>query len=420
MHSLSSDHLNRHCTWIASNPANFPQTINQKLKTMTARYPVFVEQAHIEIMNELISLMTQISQTEKFQTEVFRIVPEIAQHSVNYSGVLFGYDFHISDDGPKLIEINTNAGAIFLNHYLNQSQQACCDSVLPLMDLPIYKNTATSKSTTNTDLNASLLHMFKHEFSKQYPDRKLRTIAIMDEDPESQFLLDEFLMFKKLFEAAGINTFIVDPKELSTNQNGLDYQGHQIDLIYNRHTDFYLEAENLDHIKHAYLHNKVILTPSPHAYATAADKRLLAFLSDEDFLTHLGLNEDQKRLLLKTIPKTELLSDANKEKLWKNRKQYFFKPITGHGSKATYAGAKLTKKTWNEQILTNDYIAQAYVQPSRRQFEMDGESREFKVDLRNYVYEGDTLLLAARLYRGQATNMRTLGGGFATVYATNH
>jgi D-alanine-D-alanine ligase-like ATP-grasp enzyme len=32
--------------------------------------------------------------------------------------VFFGYDFHLTDDGPKLIEINTNAGGGLLNAYL--------------------------------------------------------------------------------------------------------------------------------------------------------------------------------------------------------------------------------------------------------------------------------------------------------------
>jgi hypothetical protein len=38
-----------------------------------------------------------------------------------------------------------------------------------------------------------------------------------------------------------------------------------------------------------------------------------------------------------------------------------------------------------------------------------------KSDIRNYVYAGRVQLLAARLYRGQATNMRNPGGGFAPV-----
>ena len=39
-----------------------------------------------------------------------------------------------------------------------------------------------------------------------------------------------------------------------------------------------------------------------------------------------------------------------------------------------------------------------------------------KVDLRAYAYAGEIQFLAARLYRGQTTNMRTPGGGFAPVF----
>jgi len=41
-----------------------------------------------------------------------------------------------------------------------------------------------------------------------------------------------------------------------------------------------------------------------------------------------------------------------------------------------------------------------------------------KTDVRNYVYAGEVQLLAARLYQGQTTNMRTTGGGFAPVLTT--
>jgi hypothetical protein len=38
------------------------------------------------------------------------------------------------------------------------------------------------------------------------------------------------------------------------------------------------------------------------------------------------------------------------------------------------------------------------------------------VDIRAYVYAGEILMLAARLYQGQTTNFRTPGGGFAPVF----
>jgi hypothetical protein len=58
------------------------------------------------------------------------------------------------------------------------------------------------------------------------------------------------------------------------------------------------------------------------------------------------------------------------------------------------------------------------VPPSERWFRNEAGQRPLKLDLRNYVYAGETLLIAARLYQGQTTNFRTPDGGFAPVYVT--
>ena len=54
--------------------------------------------------------------------------------------------------------------------------------------------------------------------------------------------------------------------------------------------------------------------------------------------------------------------------------------------------------------------------PSQRTIRIDGREVPLKLDLRNYVYAGRVQLVAARLYQGQTTNFRTLGGGFAPVF----
>ena len=48
----------------------------------------------------------------------------------------------------------------------------------------------------------------------------------------------------------------------------------------------------------------------------------------------------------------------------------------------------------------------------------DGSDVDLRVDVRNYAMQGETWLRAARLYRGQTTNFRTAGGGFAPVIVT--
>ena len=55
--------------------------------------------------------------------------PEIARRDIGPLGVFMGYDFHLAGDGPKLIEVNTNAGGAFLNALLVQAQRACCAEV---------------------------------------------------------------------------------------------------------------------------------------------------------------------------------------------------------------------------------------------------------------------------------------------------
>jgi len=94
----------------------------------------------------------------------------------------------------------------------------------------------------------------------------------------------------------------------------------------------------------------------------------------------------------------------------------FFKPFGGHGSKAVYRGDKVTKRVWAE-IVRGGYVAQDFAAPSERMIKLDGMPERRKTDVRFYTYEGRVLLTAARLYQGQATNLRTPGGGFAPVFA---
>ena len=95
----------------------------------------------------------------------------------------------------------------------------------------------------------------------------------------------------------------------------------------------------------------------------------------------------------------------------------YFKPARGFGSRGTYKGAKLTRKTWSA-ILDGDYIAQELVEPSERVLLGDDETLTLKLDVRCYVYRGATQLLGARMYRGQTTNFRPVMGGLATVFTT--
>jgi hypothetical protein len=70
---------------------------------------------------------------------------------------------------------------------------------------------------------------------------------------------------------------------------------------------------------------------------------------------------------------------------------------------------------WAE-IIQGGYVAQKFAAPGERMVKLDGSPESRKTDVRLYVYNGQVLLTAARLYQGQTTNFRTPGGGFAPVF----
>ena len=161
---------------------------------------------------------------------------------------------------------------------------------------------------------------------------------------------------------------------------------------------------------------QVVLTPSPAHYDRYADKRKLAlsFRCREV----CALQVSRKPVLMRCcngVPQTKVVHAQDAEQWWAERKQWFFKPVSGYGSKGAYRGDKMTKRVF-EEMMQSDYVAQRLALPGERKVCVEGaEPQSLKYDVRCYVYDGNIQLVAARLYQGQTTNFRTPGGGFALV-----
>ncbi|HSG23795.1 MAG TPA: hypothetical protein VLA64_12650, partial [Azonexus sp.] len=193
------------------------------------------------------------------------------------------------------------------------------------------------------------------------------------------------------------------------------HRGEVIDLVYNRLTDFSLDAAVNADLRAIFEADGVVVTPHPRAHALYADKRNLMLLSDEAALIEIGVPEDTRKILLAGIPRTVAVKADEGERFWAERKRWFFKIATGFGSRAAYRGDKLTKRVF-EEILQGGYIAQEIVPPSEHSVLVEDESQLMKADIRAFVYQGAVQMFVARLYQGQTTNFRTPGGGFAPVF----
>jgi hypothetical protein len=370
-----------------------------------AAVPIFVSRRHFDAMAELVAAIEEVIALPAYQEAALAWAPPIARFAAGPAGVLMGYDFHLADDGPRLIEINTNAGGALLNTVLARAQRACCDAVSSYATGPVPVER----------IGEQLLAMFAAEWQRQRPGAAPGTIVIVDDEPQSQYLYPEFLLFAALFRQSGMQALIADARELSLRDGCLWRGDERIDLVYNRLTDFALAEPAHACLRDAYLSGATVVTPHPRAHALYADKRNLTLLTDDGLLGSWGVAPAVSRLLGSMIPRTTRITPANADAYWAERRRYFFKPAVGFGSRAAYRGDKLTRRVW-EEIRSGEYVAQEFIAPSRRTIRLDGETVALKLDIRNYVYDRRVLLAGARIWEGQTTNFRTPGGGFATVF----
>ena len=414
----SASALNRECLCITINPAALERELaaalgnNDLYRELRTTRPhlfsataVFVTPEQVEKMQAVIQAVEAVIATAAYRAAALARAAATAAHDSRNPGVFLGYDFHLGEHGPRLIEINTNAGGALLNVYLARAQKACCPEMQGLTTGPV----------AIAALEDEFVAMFRHDWRAARGDTPLTRIAIVDDVPATQYLYPEFVLFQALFRRHGIDALIADPAELALRNGQLVHADGPVDLVYNRLTDFSFDEPAHAGLRAAWFDDLALITPHPRAHALYADKRNLIPLTDPDWLRGAGIQPAQIETLQHGIARTRLVERTHAETLWADRKRLFFKPAGGYGSKAVYRGDKLTRRVW-EEILAGDYVAQKLAPPGERQVQVEEESTALKYDVRCFVYAGKTQLLAARLYQGQATNFRTPGGGFAPVF----
>ena len=377
---------------------------------------VFLSQSTYQAVQHAIAAIERVMQLPAYQALALQHAPAIAQTSFGPLGAFMGYDFHVDTSqspskGPQLIEINTNAGGAMLNAALARAHRACCTPM-----------SAAMNTYVNLDaLEQTFFEMFMSEWRLQRGNTPLKTVAIVDDAPETQYLAPEFALCRQMFEQRGVKAIITDPQALQWRDGQLWHRSAAgdtaIDLVYNRLTDFDLSAPTHQALHDAHVAGGTVVTPHPHAHALRANKQHLITLSNDALLGNWDVSSADRACLSAAIPATQRVTREHADALWAQRKQLFFKPVAGYASKAAYRGDKLTKRVWEEILAGNwgDFIAQALVPPGQRLVNVDGVATDLKFDIRAYTYGGQIQLLAARTYTGQTTNFRTEGGGFSPV-----
>ena len=251
---------------------------------------IALEAEHFAAIQRTVALLFRLAHSPAYQALLDADAEPLLRHSPGNFGVFMGYDFHLTPDGPRLIEVNTNAGGALLNGLHTASlcdpeKLAClCADLLPV-----------------ETLEQKIVETFAAELAAvRGPAARLAHVAIADDRPREQFLYPEFELFQTLFARAGIEARIADTRALAPAPGGgVALDDWPVDLVYLRDTDFALASERTRVLREAYLANSVVVTPSPREHFLLADKRRLAlFSSERRCASSASMSEDARFLAL--------------------------------------------------------------------------------------------------------------------------
>lgn len=352
------------------------------------------EQAHAAIRS-LHALTRRPEYAARLET-----VPLISSTHTRHESALMAYDFHTSEQGECfLVEVNTNAAGYLLAAIMEMAH----DESGGLQRIEKLRATFESE-----------LRLWGKSSSQP-------AIAITDEDIPAQKMYPEFVMYRDLFRQSGWTSEFCEGKDFSLDKNG-KLQAPCVgrpDLIYNRLTDFYLEAPQNSALRHAFSEQSACVTPNPREYWLLADKQRLVDFSSPGFLQSAGATAEEIAALEKVlIPSFEMKSFPSQDEIWSERKNLFFKPKRSHGGKSVYRGESVSRKVF-ERLLQEDVLIQQF-RPAQKVPTDDPRSvlENWKFDLRFFVYRDEIQMVAARIYQGQVTNFASPLGGFTRVRFT--
>ena len=147
--------------------------------------PVFISAHDHALLEGSVAALHRVSTLPGFRAAAMERAPAIAALDFGPAGVFMGYDFHLSEDGPRLIEINTNAGGAFLHAAAARAHRACCESKGEMFSTPFDLDT----------LDTNWIAMFHAEWRAQRGSTPLRSVAIVDDAPSQQYLAPEFQIY---------------------------------------------------------------------------------------------------------------------------------------------------------------------------------------------------------------------------------
>jgi uncharacterized circularly permuted ATP-grasp superfamily protein len=317
--------------------------------------------------------------------------------------VLSRLDAFVTPEGPRFLEINSDAPAGF--GYGDRMAEV-------FARLPVFRTFAREHAVTAVPSTPALIDAVISRGSTN------PVVAIVDW-AEVKTRADQDLL-RESFAARGVPCLLADPRELQLSGGRLHAQGRPVDLVYRRALLGEL-VERQDEVRDlltAYRERRVVFVNSLRC-ALSEDKAFLGLLGGEDFAALLSA--DERAFVARVVPWTRRVSADRVAYLVEHRKELVLKPAHGYGGESVLIGAETAAGDWERSVgtaLQAPWVAQERIPPAEEPFPVFEDGRLsfelLKVNTNPFYAAGREAGAVARASRSAVVNVSAGGGSVPT------
>jgi hypothetical protein len=332
--------------------------------------------------------------------------------------VLSRLDAFLGPDGPRFIEVNSDAPAGF----------GYGDRMADLfMQLPIFRAFARMRTVSyRPSIPALVEAVLRGASARRGPSV---TVAIVDwADVKTR--ADQQIL-REAFEARGARCLLADPRSMERRGGRLMAGGQAIDVVYRRAvlSELVDREHDVRDFLRAYAEGAAVFVNSFRC-RLSEDKAFLALLTDEAFAPMM--TEAERVLVARTVPWTRKLEERRTTKdghevdllsfVREHREGLVLKPAHGYGGRDVLVGDETAPAEWDDAIdagAGQPWVVQERVSIPEEPFPtFEGGSLRFemlKVNANPFYVLGGEAGAVTRASRGAVINV-SAGGGSVPMF----
>jgi len=327
-------------------------------------------------------------------------------------------DAFLTPDGPRFIEINSDAPAGF--GYGDRMAEV-------FAELPLYRAFAAGRRVSYAPSGPRVVDAVLFAWAARGGIAPPR-VAIVDwadvkTRPDQEIL-------RALFAARGIECRLADPREMEIAGGRLRVEGAAIDVVYRRAvlTELVEREDEVRTFLAAY-RDSLALFVNSFRCRLSEDKAFFAVLTDEAHAS--SMSAEERDLVRRSVPWTRRVSERRTRRAGRDvdlvphviehRAELVLKPAHGYGGRSVRVGDETAPQEWAQTVdraLVEPWVVQERVAIPEEVFPvLEGDAVtlvSLKVNVNPFYVEGADVGAVTRASRSSVINVSAGGGSVPT------